>query len=249
MTHILLILLIIISAGCGNELERPNSDDAKDRFKHGSLDDCKQLSLENQTQLGQPCINALVRFAPHPAIKKMSIPFISFTSLRDVTNYDPDLLGVNLKFNKGRFYGKTVFIKPFLHIGQLSKIVDRFDEWRDKGANRYFSNELYWAQKLAAEDLGPQLFGITVMEISLNDQTFPVFALIGKFIEGKTYKVFYGEWLPRHIEPEHRKPLETFIPRLRSFVEKNNLIPGDLQYMVDKNYRVWVIDTGAFSHH
>jgi hypothetical protein len=114
-----------------------------------------------------------------------------------------------------------------------------------------FFNEIYWAQKLAEADLGPNFFGVTFMEINEESSGVQIkekpFALISSYIEGKTYKVPHGILVPPNASKEHKEAIEALVPKLNNFIKDNHAAVIDLQYMVDQNNRAWVIDPEQWS--
>jgi len=110
--------------------------------------------------------------------------------------------------------------------------------------------EAYWAQELFKYDLGPQVHGLTLMEVELPTtpvRKLTVLAFVSSFIEGTTYKIEDGTGkVSPLIKAEHQAIFEKTNQKFKQFTYDYNLIPLDVQFMIDKQNRGWVIDPGGF---
>lgn len=234
---ILFSLSFLMLAACGGGILREGSQEQQEPGSVDFQNSCSKLTINSQDKFGGLCLKEIAsdvnkKIAPH------NLPFIELNKLKNLTSVKPDFPGTMGSYYKATFGDKDVFVKLLYWMDNVIK--------NPRGKFPYeknlFFNEIFWIQKLAENNLGPSLLGVTVMKETWKDIAF---ALVLSNIDGKTYPLFQGKIL-EDPSPKHKKAIEFALPKLEALLNKYHAIAVDLQFMVDKNNRAWVIDPARF---
>lgn len=215
---------------------------------------CTKISLDTQSIFGPPCLSEMQSQVTIPEVESAKAVYINLNDMVNLKKFEPEMPGSNRHFFAADLGQKKVFIKFMLQTkGMFSSNPDLTNTYFNKNSEEsvnFFFKELFFTEKLSEYDLGPKLFGVTFMEIEHEpNKKVKGFALITKYVEGKVYRIFMVEQhlIPKNILEVERPAFKAFIPRFKEFINKFNIKLYDLQYLIDSDNNILVIDPGEWT--